>query len=370
MYSVVQMRPPVLLGVGSAIALVLMLALVINVRSQTADGLSDFAAFYAGARSLATGDLYDANRLHQIELEHTGKYSPGHGYVRPPFHAVLIWPLSRLPYRSAYLLWNLVLALCIVGFIALWRPPDFWRTLLFTCLCFPAFATFINGQDVPLLLLWLAVSMKLQAKQKPFAAGVVFSLCAIKFQLFILMPVLLVAQGSRRFTRGLLAGGAVLAAVSFLAAGWSWPRRMYETATKLEFSPNPGLMPNLHGVLGHLPFGSWLEALVGLSVVVSVWIVARRMSFPYALACSLAGGLLTSYHAYLPDYALLLPACLTIFVSTKVLPLRAVALFLLVPPAHLLVSVGYPTSLPVVAATVLMVYLMAYEAWRKGREAK
>ena len=43
------------------------------------------------------------------------------------------------------------------------------------------------------------------------------------------------------------------------------------------------------------------------------------MSFPYALACSLAGGLLTSYHAYLPDYALLLPACLTIFVSTKVL---------------------------------------------------
>ncbi len=110
------MKTPVLLGVGSAIALTLMLALVVNVRSQTTGSLSDFAAFYAGARSLATGDLYDTEQLHQLELEHAGKYSPGHGYVRPPFHAVLIWPLSRLPYRSAHLLWNLVLAASIVGF--------------------------------------------------------------------------------------------------------------------------------------------------------------------------------------------------------------------------------------------------------------
>ena len=364
------MKTPVLLGVGSAIALALMLALVVNVRSQSTDGLSDFAAFYAGAWSLATGDLYDTEQLHRIELEHTGKYSPGHGYVRPPFHAVLIWPLSRLPYHSAHLLWNLVLAASLVGFIALWRPPDFWQTLLFTCMCFPAFAAFINGQDVPVILLWLAVSMKLQARQKPFAAGVVFSLCAIKFQLFVLTPVLLVAQGSWRFTRGLLTGGAVLAAVSFLAAGWSWPQRMYETATTAEFSPNPGLMPNLHGVLSYHPFSSWLELAVSLSVVVAVWVVARRMSFPYALACSLAGGLLISYHAYLPDYALLLPACLTVFVTTEMLLLRGLALFLLLPPAHLLASVGYPTSLPVVAAILLLVYLMAYEAWRQGRESK
>ena len=112
------------------------------------------------------------------------------------------------------------------------------------------------------------------------------------------------------------------------------------------------------------------KSLSALSVVAAVWIVARRMSFSYALACSLAGGLLVSYHAYLPDYALLLPACLTIFVRTEVLPLRGVALFLLSPPAHFLVGAGLPTSLPVVAAIVLLVYLMAYEAWRKGREVK
>ena len=362
------MEPPVLLGVGAAISLALMLALVVNVRSQTEDGLSDFAAFYAGARSLATGELYDTERLHQIELEHTGKYSPRHGYVRPPFHAVLIWPLSRLPYRSAYTLWNVVLAASIVGFVALWRPPDFWQTLLFTCLCFPAFAAFIYGQDVPLLLLWVAISMKLRSKGLSFAAGIVFSLCAAKFQLLLLTPVLLVAQRSWRFTRGLLTGGTVLAAVSFLAAGWSWPQQMYETATRPEFSPNPGLMPNVHGALSYLAFGPWLEALVGLFVVVAVWTVARRMSFTYALACSLAGGLLISYHAYLPDYALLLPACLTIFVTTEMLLLRVLALFLLSPPAHFFVGAGLPTSLPVVAAIVLMVYLMAYEAWRHGRE--
>ena len=111
---------------------------------------------------------------------------------------------------------------------------------------------------------------------------------------------------------------------------------MYETATRPEFLPNPGLMPNLHGALSYFAFGPWLEVLVGLSVAVAVWIVARRTSFPYALACSLVGGVLVSYHAYLPDYALLLPACLTVFVGTEVPLLRAVSLFLLSPAAHFL----------------------------------
>ena len=233
-----------------------------------------------------------------------------------------------------------------------------------------------------MLLLWVASSMKLRSKGKPFAAGIVFSLCAAKFQLLLLTPVLLVAQRSWRFTRGLLTGGTVLATVSFLAAGRSWPQQMYEMATRPEFSPNPGLMPNRHGALSYVPFGSWLEVLVGLSVLIAVWIVARRTSFPYqpvvevkvaknrvqpanslqakcfvswvmtggelvavpifpscttfatgcyALACSPAGGLLISYHSYLPDYALLLPACLTILVGTEVLLLRAVSLFLCCP---------------------------------------
>ena len=357
-----------ILAILSALGLSLMLAMVWQVRGAAGGRLSDFAAFYAGGKLLEEGKLYDASRLQQIELEHAGKYALHHGYVRPPFHAAMLWPLSRLDYASASFGWNVLLAAALAGFVVLWRPPRWGITLLFTCISVPAFSGFINGQDTALLLFFLALATCLRRRGSHFVAGMALSLCAAKFHLFLPIPLWIVGQHAWRFGGGLAAGGGSLLLVSFLVAGWSWPLEFYGSATRSEFSPHPGLMPNLHGLLAAFPHGVWLEVLIGAGLAAATWLVARRMDFHYSLAFTLACGLLLSYHAYLPDMALLLPAGLTVLCASKLRSLRLLAAVLLLPPVAFAVIWGFPFSAVAVAGVVLLVALMLYEALSTGAD--
>ena len=346
----------------SAFGLCLMLAMVWQVRGAAGGRLSDFAAFYAGAKLLEEGELYDAGRLQQLELAHAGKYSREHGYVRPPFHAAMVWPLSRLEYSKAALAWNVVLAAALIGFVVLWRPPRWEVTLLFTSFSAPAFFGFVNGQDIAVLLFFIALAACLQRRGLQFAAGMAFSLCAAKFHLFLPIPFWILGQRAWRFGGGLVTGGGVLLLVSFLAAGWSWPVEFFKSATRAEFSPHPGLMPNLHGLFAAVPYGAWLQVLIGTGLAVATWLVARRMDFRYSLAFALAAGLPLSYHAYLPDMALLLPAGLTVICASKLRLLRLLAAVLLLPPAAVAIIFGFPASAVAVAGVLLFAALMTYEA--------
>ncbi len=213
---------------------------------------------------LSEGELYDANRLQQIELAHTGKYAPHHGFVRPPFYAAIFWILSQLDYSWAFYVWNVLLAGALVGFVLLWRPPRWEITLLFTCISVPAFAGFINGQDAAFFRFCLAFCSLLAPLRQsvlgrngvePLRREVFISSCPSHFGLW--------GQRAWRLGGGLVAGGCGLLLLSFLVAGWSWPLQFYESATRATFSPYPGLMPNLHGLLAAGSYGLWLEVLIG-----------------------------------------------------------------------------------------------------------
>jgi hypothetical protein len=196
----------------------------------------------------------------------------------------------------------------------------------------------------------------------------VFSLCSLKFHLFFLLPLLIIGQKSWKFARGLLAGGAVLLAVSFAAAGWDWPVQFWRSATNPSFSPSPEFAPNLHGVLSSVAGGMVLEIALGATVVAAVWLACRRLDFRTALAACLAGGVLLSYHAYLPDFALLLPAALTVLATAESRLQRALAAILLAPPTHLTIVTGFPYSLVAVGVTLLLVYTLGLQAWQQRLE--
>ncbi len=352
----------------SAIGLALMLGMVWQVRGAAGSGLSDFAVFYAGGKLLSEGELYDANRLQQIELAHTGKYAPHHGFVRPPFYAAIFWILSQLDYSWAFYVWNVLLAGALVGFVLLWRPPRWEITLLFTCISVPAFAGFINGQDAAFFLFCLAFAAYLHRCGSPFLAGMALSLCAAKFHLFLPIPLWIVGQRAWRLGGGLVAGGCGLLLLSFLVAGWSWPLQFYESATRATFSPYPGLMPNLHGLLAAGSYGLWLEVLIGAGFAAAAWMVARRTDFHYSLAFALVCGLLLSYHAYLNDMVVLLPAGLTVLSTSKLLWARVLAGVLLLPPYSVAVLFAFPASAVTIAGMVLLLVLMTYEALLTGHQ--
>ena len=73
----------------------------------TLAGSTDFMSFYAGGRLLGTPDLYSRSRAWQIQSTTAGS-SSNRPFIRLPFYAVLLWPLSRLPYLPAMYLWQLL----------------------------------------------------------------------------------------------------------------------------------------------------------------------------------------------------------------------------------------------------------------------
>lgn len=325
------------------------------------DGRNDFTPLYSGAYALEQGKLYDQAALLAIEDERAGFHSDEHGYIRLPFHAVFMWPISRLPYPAAYLVWQTLSLLAFAGFIALWRPPTFWEVAVWSCMSFAALHVFLKGQDVNFLLLAIAATAVLHRKGRVFAAGLVFSLCAAKFHLFLLTPALIFARRDWPFLRGFLTGGAALALISFAAAGLTWPLEFLEEALNPKFSPGEPNMPNLHGAVALLPGAMVWEALGAAVAAASVWFAARRTDFQFGLSASLIGGLLLSRHSYLLDCAILLPACLTVLALSRFRLSKAAAALLLTPPAALAIGMGSPYSAIAVGVALALLAGMAIE---------
>ena len=355
------MKDSWILGFLSVLALLMMGAIVNQQWDRFSRGVNDFIPLYSGPYLLGD-NLYDNAALIEAEKAQTGMFSVEHGYIRLPFHAALLWPLSRLPYPAAYLIWQAASLGAVVGFILLWRQPNVASTLLMTCISVPVLHVWLKGQDVTFLLLAIAAAHRLHLKGWRFTAGLVFSLCAAKFHLFLLTPILIVGRRDWDFGKGLLSGGAALAAVSFAVAGWRWPVQFVESALNPKFSPGLSAMPNLHGALSELPASGALEMAASVSVALAVWFTARNGSFSIAFVASLVGGLLLSQHSYLLDTAVVLPAALTVMKLSNSRVLKTAALLVLVPPTAFLIGVGYPYSAVITGLMFLWLVGIAAEA--------
>ena len=356
------MKDSWIIGILSAIIVAFMVMMLWSHMELTLNGRNDFAAFYGGAKLLESGQLYDREALMEQEQNVLGMISDQHGYVRLPFYAAFTWPLTLLPYMTAYCIWEAALILSWIAFVFLWKPPGGSMNLLLASMSFPAFAGIANGQDVLFLLVVLAVMMILYRDDRKFWAGAAYSLCAIKLHLFFLTPLLIFGRREWSFARGFLSGGGVLAAISFAVAGSRWPIDFVESAVNPEFSPKTLGMTNLHGVMMNLPGGWALEIVVALAIAAAVWIICRRKSFEYGLAATLIGGYVLSIHSYLPDLAITLPAVLILITLSKRKSVRTVAFILAMPPLHMLFFLGYPASAGVITLFLTLISLMLREA--------
>ncbi|HUP02655.1 MAG TPA: glycosyltransferase family 87 protein [Bryobacteraceae bacterium] len=270
-------------------------------------GADDFLPFYAGARLLGTAGLYRPDAVKQEELATAGITGEAWSYIRPPFLAAMVWPLSRLPYRPAHWLWLAARIGAAIGFVLLWPHSPRRETAVACCWFLPLAAALANGQDVPLLLLWVAAAERCYPR-RPFAAGLALSLCLAKFHLLALLPVFLWVH-RRRAIGGFLAGAAFLGMFSFVVAGWNWPSAYLAVLRLPQISPSIQSMPNLHGLA--LP-PAWEAALSLVVFAAALWAVAAAEA-GLALAVTLLAGILLSYHAYLADLTILLPALLALW---------------------------------------------------------
>jgi hypothetical protein len=254
-------------------------------------------------------------------------------FVRPPFYAAFFWPLGRLAYPTANMLWQTV-NLAAVGLLV-WlslAPRSF--AAIFYCWYLPIWFSFVAGQDMPILLLLVALANRLLLARHDVKAGLVYALCSIKFHLFLLLPVLVLARRMWHLGVGLASGGTALVVASFLVGGPRWPVEYGELVLLNERSQaSQSFMPNLVGLFYDVAGSRGWIAGFALATVIAVWRLARRSKLEHALAAFLAGSLLVTPHSFYYDLSLFVPILLLLRGWER--PGEAVALLTLV-------SIGIP----------------------------
>ena len=343
----------------------LMAGLLWVVRDRVFIGANDFLSFYAGAQLVGTPDLYDHDRVKQIQAEEIGIPSDTLPFIRPPFYAAMLWPLGKLPYMTAYVVWQSLNLAALVGFVLLFPGSSRRKTFVFTWCSIPVFWSMVNAQDLPLLLLWIATAAVLRDRNKPVAAGITLSLCATKAHLFLLLPLMVFHREGRRVLAGLAAGGAVLTLVSFAVAGPGWVVEFFNINLHGNLQPTAYTPPNLLNLLSLLPGGEsafWLFA--GMVVSGTGWIIWRSR-LPVGFAAVLFGSLLLTPHLFIQDYALVLPAAMTIS-STAISPiLNRLAVLLLTPVLYLLeLAATWPAGAALPTALLVSLAFMWSETRR------
>jgi len=305
---------------------------------SAAERAGDFNEFYSASKLVGSGYLYDWDCIQELELRNGPNTIP---FGRLPVYAVLLKPLTLLPYRLARAAWLILNLAALIMFALLWplrRRRDLVTMLCWSC---PAAVMLSMGQDTGLFLFFVTMGLRLLRSGRDFAAGLVFSLCAAKFHLALGIPVFLLARRKWGSLAGGLAGGLVQLAISFAVEGREWPYRLLHLASISEFSPASRRMPNLLGLTHWLPYGFGLEAVLALLALAAVWIISRRTALTIGATAAVIGGLLVSHHAYVYDGVLLLPA----FALALRLPcpeaIRYLAILLCVPIPYLLLIQGH-----------------------------
>jgi len=333
-------------------------------------GENDFLQLYAGARHVFTPLLYDIEASKQVHYEVTGggKYYPSIYYTRLPFYALFLHPLSRLPYRTAYYVFEAVSVTVIAVFLVLWIRI-YPELILFACLSVPLLVNVLNGQDAGLVLSITGFAMLLSRAGRDFAAGAVLSLAAIKFHLLMMVPVALILHRRWDFLRGGLAGGAVLLALSTAAGGWDWPRRFLAVVANPELHPGPDHMITFRNLAWFLsgaenrPLELALSAGLAAAFVYCAW---RIRDFQVVFGLSLVTGLAVCHHAYSQDLLMLLLVVALFATSGASRGLRALAMAAALPPAVFLLFHGFPFSVAVPLLLTSIVLAGCSDAYAHG----
>ena len=335
-------------------------------------GQNDFLPLYVAATLVPGDDLYEPNPYDEFSIDRFGMRFPTLRFTRPPFYALGLKPLTWLSYPTASTTWMAVQLSAMAAAPLVWGGGGWWFVLAAVCWSVPVAASLLNGQDVVLLPLILCGACWAQ-RDRPFMAGFLLSLCAIKFHLFLALPLLFIRRRGLVMFGGFIGGALLLLTLSFVAAGRNWPAEYWALLTdpiamQVGVDGERLMMPNLHGMVTPLPGRDALEWILAGSVLVATAVAVPALAFEPALACVVAGGVLISHHAFIADWVLVLFACLLMWRhAAKGSGLRYVLLALMAPPLALLQVVGRApyTSIPAAALLVAWVWFLCESQVRR-----
>jgi hypothetical protein len=282
--------PPALKRHALFIACSVGVLLMVFFLTQKPASLDDFRPFYRAARMPASPDIFAQTQYH----------AEGLMFLRTPFYAALLYPLGRLDYPAARNIWTALMALCFVLALWLW-PGERQRIALAACWSVPVMMALALGQDIALMLLIAAVSLRLWQNGRQAAAGLAASLLALKVTLLLPVALVFLARSRRGFI-GLLAGSAAQLAACFAIQGPGWIPRYLAAVRSPLLDHVPARMPSFAAFVTGAPFVLLAAAAYGW-----IWWIARRESPAAAVTIALPIGIIAAPHCYAYDMAAAIP---------------------------------------------------------------
>ncbi len=301
-------------------------------------GRNDFMGFYSTGKLAFSGQLYHPPAHHAVQYEQTGYHGRAWICVRFPYLALFFWPYSSLDYRVAWPTYLAVSLLAVGAFLLLWPSPEKLWILAVCAATLPLSASILNGQDVVFLLVWLALGFRLLSLDRPFLAGLAWSLLAAKPHLFLYFPLILLYRRQWRILGGFGSGGLALLVVSFLVGGAAWMPQLLEVL-RIPDLHDTKQMPNLALLFGRGPV---LSLVAAPALAAALWMLARRTSLPLALAASIPASILLASHVYISDLALLIPFVLYSWKEITAPAHRWLLTWYLLPFGTMLLVLGTP----------------------------
>jgi hypothetical protein len=319
---------------------------------------TDYSPFYAAGRLLGSPHIYDPAAIFDVLDRTVGCHAAWAVWIKPPFYAAFMWPLAQLPFDWALWIWRALGVCALAGFVWLW-PGNRFAAAAMLAWFLPVAANFTAGQDVAFVLLFVMAGYRLVERRRLFAAGLVLGLCAVKFHLFLFLPVLLIQKRLWRTCAGAATTATVLAGLSFAAGGPHWiPHYLAALRTLGPFYDSGGFAyPNLRCLFHGYSPAFFLAAAFTLLIV---WLLIRSASLAHAFAAVIIGGLLLAPHSTLCDLTLLAPVMLPAAARSG---LARYPSLLLMTPLPALIFGGVDTW---VVLMMLLLFLLWYEMSRAG----
>ena len=330
---------------------------------------TDFLSFYTGgllARQGALHRLYDPGVQAAIERSVFPKavLMP---FIRPPFYALLLAPLTLLPLVPAFWVWLTAQFAALLG-CWWWFARRFgYDALVFAALYYPTSVGLANGQDPVWMLAIFLAAYALAERQRDLTAGAVLGLAVIKFHLLFLIPVTLAITRRRRILAGFCGTAALCTVLSLLLGGPGIAAQYYNLLTRRDIQtldPMPVRMINVRALALNIGVDSfWITALLTVAVIGLLAVAAWRSPLWRWFSAGCAATLLVAPHIYNYDAGiLLLPILLAIFCSgskfTRILAATAVT-----PIPHMAAFFGPPYSIAPVLAIFLFLAALARESY-------
>ncbi len=312
-----------------------------------------FPVFYTAGK-LAR---YDLHGLYSQQLQNVfHPLNDGVGYFfHLPYETILLVPLSYLPQTLAFAVWTLLNLACLLG-VAMIIRRHFTEFAWLTPFAFgPTLSLLLNGQDLGILALLVALAFDRFVEEKDLQAGAILALGLFKFPLIVPLVAIL-AFRYWRVLIGFLVVSVPLLLGSALVVGKQGMQAYVALTHGTDAKEAAGILINLRGMIGAL-FGPHTGLVIALSVALfalSAFIKAARIPM---FCIALVVTELVSWHAHLYDaLILLIPMAWMSRSSSQWIRYTPAALILITAPLLLDPSYGYLLAifLLIVIAVILI----------------